>query len=130
MTAVRHHPICRIYLPDAGIRLLGAESGRDERSAMTRASFYRSGFDGGLVAYSESSRDFRQRRKARRRCFTVLGFVRLSIQEPLALRSGDEGFGAFGIGQLAGVCSEIELGEVARQVRFADMVKGAIHATL
>src|SRR5438067_10871134 len=37
----------------------------------------------GEETYSESS-EARQRRKARSRCFTVLGLVRLSIQEPLA----------------------------------------------
>src|SRR5436190_12868140 len=41
----------------------------------------------GEEVYTESS-EARQRRKARSRCFTVLGLVRLSIQEPLALCSG------------------------------------------
>src|SRR4051794_36861807 len=38
-------------------------------------------------AYSDS-REARQRRNARRCCLAVLGFVRLSIEKPLAFRAG------------------------------------------
>jgi len=40
----------------------------------------------------------RQRRKARRRCLTVRGFVRLSVQEPLAFGPGQQGGCPFPIG--------------------------------
>src|SRR5260370_39304630 len=53
----------------------------------------------------------RQRRKARRRCLAVRGFVRLSVQESLALCSGEQRGCPFPIRHIAGVGPEIELGE-------------------
>src|SRR5437870_1894357 len=59
----------------------------------------------------------RQRRNARRRCLAVRGLVRLSIEQPLALRAGEQGGCPFPIRHVARVCAEIELGEIAVQVR-------------
>src|SRR5258708_23188474 len=58
------------------------------------------------------------------------GLVRLSIQEPLALCRGEQCGCPFPIGQIARVGAEIEFGEIARQVRFADVVEGAVDPAL
>src|SRR5438094_6450093 len=88
------------------------------RSGRSRAA--REGEEG----YSDS-RQARQRRKARRRCLTVLGLVRLSVQEPLALCGGKQRGSPFPIAHIAGIGPEIELGEVARQMSLADVMERA-----
>src|SRR2546430_10992743 len=62
----------------------------------------------GEEAYSDS-REARQRKKAWRRCLTVLGLVRLSIQEPLALCIRQQGGCPFPVVHIAGIGSKIEL---------------------
>ena len=74
---------------------------------------------------SVDSRQARQRRKARRRCLAVRGLVRLSVEKPLALCAREQGGCAFRIGHVAGVGAEIEFGEVAVQMRLADVVERA-----
>ena len=54
--------------------------------------------------------------------------MRLSVQEPLALGAGEQRGCPFPIRQVAGVGAEIELCEVARQMRFADVVKRPVDA--
>jgi hypothetical protein len=51
---------------------------------------------------------------------SVRGLVRLSIQEPLALGASEQRSGAFVVGDVAMVGAEIELSQIAVQVRFAD----------
>ena len=77
------------------------------------------------VSHSVSSRCLRQRRKAPSRCLAVRGLVRLSVQKPLALRRREQSGCPFPISHVASVGPEIELGEVARQVRLTDVVEGA-----
>src|ERR1700693_3458409 len=76
------------------------------------------------------SRQARQRRKARRCCLTVLRLVRLSVQEPLALSRVEQCGSPFPIAHVAGIGPEIELREIARQMRLADVMEGAIDAAL
>jgi len=76
------------------------------------------------------SRQTRQRRKARMRCLAVRGLVRLSVQEPLALRPGEQCGCPFPVCHIARVGAEIELGEVAVQVRLADVVERPENAAL
>ena len=60
----------------------------------------------------------------------MLGLVRLSVQEALTLCGGEKRGGALCVRHVAGVGAEIELGEVAVQVSLADVVEGAVNATL
>ena len=56
--------------------------------------------------------------------------MRLSVQEPLALRPSEQRSCPFPIRHIAGISPEIELGEIARQVRLADVGGRPHHATL
>ena len=86
----------------------------------------------GEASYSDS-RQARQRRKARACCLGVRGFVRLSIQKPLALGAAQECSGAIGI-----VVSERERwlylksasAKVTMQVGLADIVELAVNGAL
>ena len=64
----------------------------------------------------------------RERAAAVRGLVRLSIQEPLALRVGEQGGRPFPIGHVSGVGAEIELFQVEVQMRLADVVERAENA--
>ena len=63
-------------------------------------------------------------------CLGVRGFVRLLIQEPLALRAAKQCLGPIRVGDFAGVVPEIELCKVAVKMALRTVLIDALHAAL
>ncbi len=110
---------------------MAARREQGQKPARQRRAFVRLGYILGLDAdRSQSIRHACQSRKERARCLAIRGLVRLSIEQPLALGAHEQGGFPFSIGHIARVGAKIELGEVARQVRLADVVERAEDAAL
>jgi hypothetical protein len=63
-------------------------------------------------------------------CLSVNGVTRLSILQPLTFRAFERKCRAFPVIDLAGVPFEVPFRKVARQMRFANRIVGAINSAL